>query len=153
MTKSESKGAAPSAPLRILVAEDNRMNQLVLKTLLSQIGLEPHLVDDGEAAVAAWAEGGWDVVLMDVHMPVMDGLSATREIRRREAQERRPVTPIIALTADAMSHQVESYLTVGMNGFVGKPINLSDLLTTIRNCLSEPVQDAPAPDARRGGAA
>jgi signal transduction histidine kinase/ActR/RegA family two-component response regulator len=118
-------------PLRILAAEDNPVNQLVLKTLLAQAGLESLSVGNGEEALAAWSQGEWDVILMDVQMPVMDGIAATREIRRLEAATGRPATPIIALTANAMSHQVEGYAAAGMNGFVAKPIEVGKLFAAI----------------------
>ncbi|QUD88445.1 ATP-binding protein [Phenylobacterium montanum] len=119
------------ASLRILAAEDNPVNQLVLKTLLGQAGIEPVLVDDGAAAVAAWSGGSWDLILMDAQMPVMDGLAAAREIRRREAESGRAPTPIIALTANAMSHQVEAYLAAGMDSVVAKPIQIAELFEVI----------------------
>jgi two-component system, sensor histidine kinase len=134
---------APPGRLRVLAAEDNAMNQLVLKTLLGQVGLEPVMVADGAEAVAAWEQGAWDVVLMDVQMPVMDGLSATRAIRRREAVAGRAPTPIIALTANAMTHQVESYLAAGMDAFVPKPIEATRLFAAI----AAAVEGAPASDA------
>jgi len=118
--------------LRVLAAEDNPTNQLVLKTLLGQIGVEPVMVGDGAAAVAAWAEGPWDLILMDMQMPVMDGLAATAAIRRREAELGLSPTPIVALTADAMSHQVEAYRVAGMNGFLAKPIEVAELFRTIQ---------------------
>ncbi|HEY2660625.1 MAG TPA: ATP-binding protein [Caulobacteraceae bacterium] len=123
--------ASEERSLRILAAEDNEVNQLVLKTLLSQVGLEPVLVCNGEEAVTAWEQGEWDLILMDAQMPVMDGITATRQIRRREAGTGRTPTPIIALTANAMSHQVEAYLAAGMNGFVAKPIQIAQLFEVI----------------------
>ena len=69
--------------MRVLAAEDNAVNQLVLKTLLHQIGVEPVVVDNGEQALEAWESAPWDVILMDMQMPVMDGLTATRAIRER----------------------------------------------------------------------
>ena len=72
--------------LRILAAEDNATNQLVLKTLLNQLGLKVEIVSDGAEAVRAWQAQNWDVILMDVQMPIMDGVTATREIRRHEAE-------------------------------------------------------------------
>ncbi|MBO9547501.1 ATP-binding protein, partial [Caulobacter sp.] len=101
---------APRAPLRVLAAEDNHVNQLVLKAILGQAGIAPRVVANGAQAVEAWRDGGWDLVLMDVHMPVMDGVAAVHEIRRLEAAEGRARTPIIALTANAMSHQVDALL-------------------------------------------
>ncbi|MEO6339868.1 MAG: ATP-binding protein, partial [Caulobacteraceae bacterium] len=83
--------AAPSA-LRVLAAEDNAVNQLVLKTLLAQIGVEPVVVTNGREAVDAWEAGQWDLILMDVQMPEMDGLTATGLIRQREAELSRPRT-------------------------------------------------------------
>jgi signal transduction histidine kinase/CheY-like chemotaxis protein len=124
-------GVALAPALRILAAEDNPINQLVLKTLLAPLGLEPVLVDNGEAAVTAWEAAPWDVILMDAQMPVMDGVTAARQIRRREAETGRAPTPIIALTANALDHQVRGYLAAGMNSFVAKPIQITDLLDAI----------------------
>jgi signal transduction histidine kinase/cytochrome b561/AmiR/NasT family two-component response regulator len=118
-------------PIRILAAEDNAVNQLVLKTLLGQAGIEPTIVENGEEAVAAWEAEDWDVILMDIQMPVMDGPTATRLIRSREAETGRAPVPIIALTANAMTHQSESYRAAGMNGMVAKPIKVSELFAAI----------------------
>ena len=121
--------------MRILAAEDNSINQLVLKTLLRQIGLDPLFVDDGQAAVEAWEREDWDVILMDVQMPRLDGPAATRHIRRREGELGRSRTPIIALTANTMTHQVDDYLACGMDGVVGKPFNIADLYNTLASLL------------------
>jgi signal transduction histidine kinase/CheY-like chemotaxis protein len=123
-------------PLRILAAEDNAVNQLVLKTLLSQAGIDPHLVGNGEDAVAAWEAGEWDLILMDVQMPVVDGPEAARRIRRREQATGRARTPIIALTANAMSHQQQTYLEAGMDFFVAKPIEVGKLFAAIDTALA-----------------
>jgi signal transduction histidine kinase/CheY-like chemotaxis protein len=120
-----------SGALRVLAAEDNAVNQLVLRTLLSQIGVEPVIVGDGRQAVDAWKGGGFDVILMDVQMPVMDGLSAMRAIRAAEASERRPRIPILALTANAMQHQVAEYIAAGADGHVAKPIDARRLFDAI----------------------
>ena len=121
--------------LRVLAAEDNAVNQLVLKTLLHQLGLEPTVVEDGAQAVEAWAAADWDVILMDVQMPRMDGPTATRFIRERELAQRRRRTPIVALTANAMTHQVGEYLAAGMDGFVAKPIEAARLFEAIEAAL------------------
>lgn len=119
-------------PLRILVAEDNETNQLVLRSLLSMGGdLEVEMVGNGALAVEASKEQCWDVILMDVNMPVMDGLTATREIRAWEASGRLRRTPIVALTANAMSHQVTEYLAAGMDGHVAKPIQAAELFAAL----------------------
>jgi two-component system, sensor histidine kinase len=120
--------------LRVLAAEDNAVNQLVLKTLLHQLGVEPVVVDCGEAAIEAWERQDWDVILMDIQMPDMDGITATARIRQRERETRRARTPIVALTANAMSHHIEQYLAAGMDAHVSKPIQamtLFDALVTV----------------------
>jgi PAS domain S-box-containing protein len=122
-------------PLRVLAAEDNAVNQLVLKTLLNQIGVEPVMVADGVAAVEAWALEPWDLILMDVEMPRLDGPAATAQIRAREQAEGRPRTPIVALTANAMADQVARYMAAGMDGFVPKPIAASRLFAAVQAAL------------------
>jgi signal transduction histidine kinase/CheY-like chemotaxis protein len=122
--------------IRVLAAEDNKVNQLVLRTLLNQAGIEPVVVDDGKAAVEAWELGDWDVILMDVQMPVMDGPAAARIIRQREALTGRPMTPIIALTANVMSHQVRDYELAGMNAWVAKPIEVGALFASLEAALA-----------------
>ena len=121
--------------LRVLAAEDNTVNQLVLKTLLHQVGVDPVVVENGKLAVEAWARQDWDVILMDVQMPEMDGPTATRVIRAREAAEGRARTPIIALTANAMAHQVAEYVDAGMDGFVAKPIEVGRLFAALQAVL------------------
>jgi signal transduction histidine kinase len=127
-----------SPGLRVLAAEDNTVNQLVLKTLLHQIGVEPVVVGDGAAALEAWEAGHWDAILMDVQMPVMDGPTATRAIRERERETGRPRTPIIALTANAMSHHVADYLAAGMDDHVAKPIEASRLFQALQSAIESP---------------
>jgi PAS domain S-box-containing protein len=121
--------------LKILVAEDNAVNRLVIKALLAQIGVEPVLVENGAEAVEAWRREDWDVILMDVQMPVMDGIAATRRIREEEVMRGSGRTPIIALTANAMPHHVDEYRQVGMDGFVPKPIDVRMLLTALQRVL------------------
>ncbi len=139
---------APPAPddeahalkLRVLAAEDNTVNQLVLKTLLKQVGIEPVLVSNGAEAVIAWEQDDWDVILMDVQMPKMDGPTAARTIREQEREADRRRTPIIALTANVMSHQLADYLAAGMDGHVAKPIEAGRLFEALEAILG----DAPA---------
>ena len=148
---------APSAPvhaearemaagaIRVLAAEDNKVNQLVLRTLLNQAGIDPVIVDDGKAAVEAWELGDWDVILMDVQMPVMDGPTAARIIRQREAVTGRAPTPIVALTANVMSHQVRDYELAGMTAWVAKPIEVAALFAALEAALA---QGAESPSAQ-----
>ncbi len=119
--------AIPQADLRLLVAEDNATNRLVISTLLGQIGLDPQMVENGQEAVAACASAVWDLVLMDVQMPVMDGVAAVRAIRAAEIAEGRPRVPVIALTANAM---------------VAKPIQLAQLLAAMDKALSQDPAEA-----------
>ena len=140
--KAEEPQAPEGSALRILAAEDNPMNQLVLKTLLGQAGLEARMVSNGEEALSAWADGPWDVILMDVQMPVMDGPTATRRIRELELKSGAPRTPIIALTANAMSHHVQEYLAAGMDHLVAKPIKLPELFAALRAACEGPGEDA-----------
>ena len=130
-TEDRSEPEQAAEHLRILAAEDNPVNQKVLQTILEQVGLEVTLVPDGAQAVEAFAAHAWDVVLMDIQMPVMDGMDATRAIRDIERRENLPRTPIIALTANAMQHQVDQYLACGMDSLVAKPFQVAALLSAI----------------------
>jgi signal transduction histidine kinase/CheY-like chemotaxis protein len=141
---------APAAPdtdaepgeIRVLAAEDNDTNQLVLKTLLAQAGIEPTLVENGKQALEAWESQSWDLILMDIQMPVMDGVVATRAIRERERATGRRRTPILAVTANAMTHQVAEYESVGMDGVVPKPIDMVALLNAMQQALEPPLKGA-----------
>jgi PAS domain S-box-containing protein len=115
--------------LRVLVVEDNATNRLIATRLLEQLGASAATAADGFLGVAAAAEGGFDLILMDVQMPGIDGLEAARRIRALPAPAGE--TPIVALTANVLSHQRQAYLAAGMNGVVGKPISPATLLQEI----------------------
>ena len=117
--------------MRILAAEDNATNQLVLKTVLYSLGIEPVIVEDGHLALEVWSNERFDLILMDIQMPQMDGVAATREIRRREAESGAARTPIVALSANAMKHQVVEYVAAGMDSHLGKPIQIDKLYATL----------------------
>ncbi len=123
-------------PLRILAAEDNLTNQKVLRAVLDPLDIDLTITADGAAAVEAWRTGGFDLILMDIQMPVMDGVEATQAIRAEERQRGAPRIPILALTANAMTYQVAQYLAVGMDGHVSKPIELQRLYVAIENALA-----------------
>lgn len=131
------------ADLRVLAVEDNATNQLVLKTLLAPAGITPTMVDNGREALAAWESQPWDIVLMDIQMPEMNGIDATLAIRQRELQTGRTRTPIVAVTANAMTHQVAQYQAAGMDGVVAKPIDMSNLFQVMELAL-EQAAGAPA---------
>jgi PAS domain S-box-containing protein len=135
--------AAPHAcALRILAAEDNPTNQQVLQAILESVGADLEIVPNGQAAVDALERGRWDVVLMDVQMPVMDGPTASRAIRAAEAASGRRQVPIIALTANAMPHHIADYRAAGMSGFVSKPINITELLGAIEAATEPAASEA-----------
>ncbi len=119
-------------PLRVLAAEDNETNRMVLKTILQSLGVELRMVENGREAVDAWMGGGCDLILMDVQMPVMDGVAATRRIRSLEAERGLVHTPIVALSANAMKHQVEEYLAAGMDDHLAKPIQLEKIYAVLK---------------------
>jgi len=133
---------AMKGPLSVLAAEDNEINRVVLKAMLEQIGIEPHFVGSGLDAVSAWGEREWDLILMDVQMPLMDGPAATRIIRQRELDLGRGRTPIIALTANAMDHQRAEYMASGMDLLVSKPIGAALLFEAIETALTLEAFDA-----------
>ncbi|MFZ4625340.1 MAG: response regulator [Rhodoferax sp.] len=120
----------------VLVAEDNPVNCMVIESLLGQLGLNVTLVNDGKQALEAICSGVLvDVVLMDLHMPVMDGYSATAQIRQWEAAQSRARLPIIALTADAFEEDRQHCLAVGMDDFLTKPISMATLKTALAQWL------------------
>ena len=125
------------SPLNILAAEDHPVNQLVLRTLLGHIGCEVTIVSDGIEALERFRERHWDLVLMDIQMPKLDGISAARFMREIEQQDGRPKTPMIALTANVMAHQLQQYREAGFDDHITKPIETAHLLTTINRVLSE----------------
>lgn len=122
-----STGLAPQSRLaaRVLVAEDNAVNQKLVRKLLERIGCEVDLVATGTAAVEAADKHDYDVILMDCEMPGMDGIEATREIRRRERAGKR--VPVVALTANAMRGDRERCLEAGMDDYVSKPFGRAEL--------------------------
>ena len=117
----------------ILVVEDNATNQFVLSLFLKRLGYTFDVAQHGAEALIAWERRPYDLILMDVEMPVLDGFEATRELRRREQAQDRPHTPIIALSADAMLENRDMAKLVGMDDFVTKPIELDRLERLVRN--------------------
>ncbi|HYP05372.1 MAG TPA: ATP-binding protein [Bryobacteraceae bacterium] len=141
--------------LRVLVAEDNAVNQKLAVAMLTHMGHQVVLASDGAEAVAKWRTGGYDVVLMDVQMPGVDGLEATRRIRAEEGERGRH-TPILAMTAHAMSGDRELCLNAGMDGYITKPISgaslregLQPFLTTTPTGLAQLSSAVTAADRDR----
>jgi PAS domain S-box-containing protein len=120
--------------IRILAAEDNSTNQLVLRALLSQADVELEFADNGVQALEAAAARDFDIVLMDVQMPVMDGMTAAQEIRGLAGP--RSNVPIVAVTADAMPEQIAGCLAAGMDAHISKPLKPETLFSVIEEVLS-----------------
>jgi PAS domain S-box-containing protein len=126
-----------SRPLKILVAEDTIVNQLVIRAILSKLGHSVEIAEDGKSAIKYLNSGDFDVILMDVRMPVMDGLEATAFIRAMD--DAKSNIPIIALTADISTGNITQYTSVGMDDVCIKPIELPVLLKSINKCLDEEI--------------
>ncbi|RYY73587.1 MAG: response regulator [Gammaproteobacteria bacterium] len=125
------------AHLRVLVAEDNAVNRMVIKGLLGKLHIEPVMVDNGLLAfdLVRQSERSYDVVLMDCEMPEMDGFEATRSIREFERQRNLPATPIVALTAHALQEHRDAVFASGMNHYLSKPVTLSNLVGILERIL------------------
>lgn len=122
----------PALRGRVLVVEDDRVNQRVIEMLLQHLGLQPTIVADGEAGVEVATMEPWDAVLMDCRMPGIDGFEATRRIRSRPGGEK---IPIIALTANALPADREACLAAGMNDFVAKPVRYEELRAVLERAV------------------
>lgn len=122
--------------MNVLIVEDNPFNQEVAKTILNDVGVEVQIAENGKEAVELLFRGAsfFDVVLMDVHMPEMDGLEATRLIRENEMYA---TLPIFAMTANAMKGDVEKSLAAGMNGHLAKPIDTQELFSALKKCRAK----------------
>ena len=150
-TESVVDAATPQAPtqdveaasLRILLADDHPANRKVVEIMLGATQMELVAVENGRQAVDAFVEGGFDLVLMDMQMPVMDGLTATAEIRRYEAAHDLKRTPILMLTANAMAEHVEAGRAAGADGHLTKPVTMAGLFDAIGTAL-EPAREGRA---------
>ena len=129
--------AWPVSALRLLVAEDNAVNQKLIRRLLEKMGHEVHLAGNGYEALRQCSRHTFDLILMDIQMPELDGLEAARQIRQAEA----PLgghTPIVALTANAMAGDEERCLAAGMDAYLAKPVNRAVLAATIARLAQSP---------------
>ena len=134
--------SSPSgAGARVLIVDDNAINRTVLEAMLSPLGVYCGMAEDGAKALEIWETEAWDAILMDIHMPRMDGLEAGRAIRAREASAGRARTPILAVTASVLSHETERYLAAGMDGYIAKPIAAPRLIEALEAALNRPADD------------
>jgi signal transduction histidine kinase/CheY-like chemotaxis protein len=138
----------PMRPLRILLAEDNAVNRTITSRMLGKHGHSVTVADNGSKALMFWEENEFDVVLMDIQMPVMDGLECATAIRLRE-QRRGGHTPIVALTSHALEQHEQRFLTAGIDDYLAKPVRAQDLDAAIARALTaqgagSPNENAPA---------
>jgi CheY-like chemotaxis protein/HPt (histidine-containing phosphotransfer) domain-containing protein len=141
--------SAPPALGRVLVVEDNELNQIVAEGFLRNLGYDVVLAADGRQALAALASDEFAAVLMDCHMPEMDGFEATAELRRREGTGRR--TPVIAMTAGVMAEDRDRCVASGMDDFVPKPVDADLLSRTMDRWVRSTESAAQAPDKADAG--
>ena len=134
--------------MRILVAEDNIPNQKLLFMMLTKMGYKVNIVNNGKEAIESLQHNKYDIVLMDVHMPEMDGFEATRIIREKEKDSDRHI-PIIAITADAMSDDKERCIKAGMDDYISKPVYQEKIIEAIKKIVfnkEEGTVNIPVPD-------
>ncbi len=138
--------------LQVLLAEDNRVNQIVAMRLIEHLGHTVSVVDDGQGAIDATADPShnFDLVMMDVQMPGVDGIQATAAIRQREQESGDRPIPIVALTAHALTQDRERCLAAGMNDYLAKPINV-DALAQLLTGYAELADSPSAPDEAKNG--
>ena len=123
--------------MRILLVDDNAINREIAQMILMELGFKVETAEDGKIAldkVAASAPGYYDGVLMDIQMPVMNGYESTKAIRSL-ADKKLAAVPIIAMTANAFAEDVQAARDAGMNGHIAKPINIPQMVATLRGCL------------------
>lgn len=123
----------------VLYVDDNESNRVLVSTLLTMQGIVCKTANDGAEGVEAARRGGWDVILMDIQMPIMDGVEATRRIRALETEV--AATPIIALTANTLAEQLELYFAVGMDDCIAKPLNAAEMFDKLFTHASRPWRD------------
>ena len=128
--------AAAPRPLRILLAEDSPDNRLLIAAYFKRRPYLVEVAENGKLAVEKFISGSYDLVLMDIQMPVMDGYTAVRTIRAWEAEHRRPATPILALTASALDADIRRAFEVGCNTHIAKPVRKATLLAAIDETLA-----------------
>ncbi|MBT5028867.1 MAG: response regulator [Nitrospina sp.] len=135
---SDQKKKDLGPPLKILLADDTAVNLTLATKLLKKRGHDITAVENGLQAFEAFKETYYDVVLMDIHMPVMDGIESTKKIQEFEiSQPSRPKTPIIAMTANNEQSDHKNYLQAGMTGIITKPLSIKTVVAQIREIIDK----------------
>jgi CheY-like chemotaxis protein len=140
-------GSVGPTGLRVLVAEDNPINQKVITFMLEPMGMTPVIAGNGREALAFYKIDSFDLILMDMMMPEMDGLAATQAIRAWEKQNNLPRTPIAMLSANAMSEHVQAALAAGCDVHIAKPVTPATLVTGMTEALFMEHDENGEPDA------
>ncbi len=153
--RPHAPGPAPNAagnesrrppPLKVLLAEDNLLNQKLVVSILHNRGHRVVVAQNGREAVEFARKEPFDLILMDLRMPVMDGLEATRQIRAREEETGAPRTPVVAVTAHVLEEEKDRCFCMDMDGFVGKPIRRNEFLDTVEGVVGvKPVEETMEP--------
>jgi CheY-like chemotaxis protein len=131
----------------LLIVEDNEINRIIAETLLSEMGFSIDTAENGLEGVKAFSSKRYDLILMDIRMPVLDGVEATQKIRQAEAEREAsganaaPRVPIIAMTANAMHEDRELSREAGMDGHISKPININEMKSALFDTLIRPQRD------------
>ena len=146
---AEDATDAESPGLRVLYVDDNQSNRVLVKAMLATQQIACETADDGAEGVDAAAAGDWDLILMDIQMPVMDGVEAARRIRALDGQV--AATPIIALTANTLDEQVRGYFEAGMHDCIAKPVDMIELLTKVVQWGGSDWRETAAPDSITAG--
>jgi CheY-like chemotaxis protein len=139
--ESDSPATVPAQSLSVLVAEDNEINALLIRSLLTRLGHDVTVAANGEDALASWvaaqtADAPYDLVLMDVQMPKLDGIETTRKIREREADGHARRTAILALTANTLTDDRHACFDAGMDGFLVKPLDQDKLADALARLIA-----------------
>ena len=137
-------GAKQPPRLRVLVSDDHPVNRVVIVMLLSEFGAQVEITENGLEACEAFEAGAFDLVMLDMQMPVMDGLAAARRIREFERQQQKARTPVVIVTANALPQHRLAGLAAGADGFLTKPLEL-DELEAVLNRFQDEVQRSSSP--------
>jgi CheY-like chemotaxis protein len=122
--------------MKVLLVEDNLLNQKFAETILKKVGYEIDIAENGLIGFEMYCKKRYDIVLMDIQMPVMDGVESTLKIRKWEQQKRLKPVPVVAVTAYALENDVERYLGAGINAYLRKPYQPKDLVELVQQFTS-----------------